>query len=145
MNRFGEDATSMKTVADKTKLNNIQASNNEKRLRLYSYPERQGYRENLTLSEKINNMNKNQPPAIGNGKQTIKKLTLDINVPTFKETKYKKQVPVIGSGNVDYKTSKPEKRPSNAWKDLLKKTMSEQKLNLKDSIKYIKNNNLYKK
>ena len=148
MNKFGEDTTDIKTVANKTRQNNMQSAYNEKKLNLYSYPERIGYRQNLTLSEKVRDIKENEDKnKKGSGKNSDKltKLNVDIEVPKFKETKYKKQVPVIGSGNVDYKTSKPEKRPSNAWKDLLKKTMSEQKLNLKDSIKYIKNNNLYKK
>jgi hypothetical protein len=37
------------------------------------------------------------------------------------------------------------KRPQTAWQTLLKQTMTEQKLNLKDAIKYIKDNNLYQK
>ena len=37
------------------------------------------------------------------------------------------------------------KRPPTAWQILLKKVMSENKLNLKDAIKHIKDNNLYQK
>lgn len=36
-------------------------------------------------------------------------------------------------------------RKSTAWMDLLNKTRQEQGLNLKDAIKYVKDNNLYKK
>ena len=39
--------------------------------------------------------------------------------------------------------AKPKK--STAWMDLLNKTRKEQGLNLKDAIKYVKDNNLYKK
>ena len=35
------------------------------------------------------------------------------------------------------------KRKPNAWQDMIKKVMSEKSLNFKDSIKYIKQNNLY--
>ena len=37
------------------------------------------------------------------------------------------------------------KRPPTEWQTLLKKTMTEQKLNMKNAIKYIKDNNLYQK
>ena len=35
------------------------------------------------------------------------------------------------------------KRKPNAWQDMIKKVMAEKSLNFKDSIKYIKQNNLY--
>ena len=35
------------------------------------------------------------------------------------------------------------KRKPNAWQDMIKKVMTEKSLNFKDSIKYIKQNNLY--
>ena len=37
------------------------------------------------------------------------------------------------------------KRPPTEWQKLLKKTREENGLNLKDAIKYVKDNNLYKK
>lgn len=42
------------------------------------------------------------------------------------------------------KTSKKKtKRPPNAWATLVKKTMDEKNLKMKEAIKYIKDNNLY--
>jgi hypothetical protein len=37
------------------------------------------------------------------------------------------------------------KRPPTAWQTLVKQVMTEQKLNMKNAIKYIKDNNLYQK
>ena len=37
------------------------------------------------------------------------------------------------------------KRPPTAWQTLVKQVMTEQKLNMKDAMKYIKENNLYQK
>ena len=37
------------------------------------------------------------------------------------------------------------KRPATAWQTLVKQVMTEQKLSMKDAMKYIKENNLYKK
>jgi|694.fasta_scaffold45837_3 hypothetical protein len=142
MNKFGEDTTDIKTVANKTRQNNMQSAYNEKKLNLYSYPERIGYRQNLTLSEKVRDIKENEDKnKKGSGKNSDKltKLNVDIEVPKFKETKYKKQVPVVGGGNVDIA------KTTNSWKNLIKQTMNDQKLSMKDSIKYIKNNNLYKK
>ena len=142
MNKFGEDTTDIKTVANKTRQNNMQSAYNEKKLNLNSYPERIGYRQNLTLSEKVRDIKENEDKnKKGSGKNSDKltKLNVDIEVPKFKETKYKKQVPVVGGGNVDIA------KTTNSWKNLIKQTMNDQKLSMKDSIKYIKNNNLYKK
>ena len=64
---------------------------------------------------------------------------------------------VGGAKNNGVSTLKPAKllysssmsggaKPKNtAWMDLLNKTRKEQGLNLKDAIKYVKDNNLYKK
>jgi hypothetical protein len=63
---------------------------------------------------------------------------------------------MVGGGDNGVKELKPPKllpsssmsggkRPPTEWQTLLKQTMTEQKLNLKDAIKYIKDNNLYKK
>jgi hypothetical protein len=40
--------------------------------------------------------------------------------------------------------SKPKRAPTE-WQKLLKKTREEKGLNLKDAIKYVKDNNLYQK
>ena len=66
--------------------------------------------------------------------------------------------PIGGSKNNGVSTLKPPKllysssmsggakpKKSTAWMDLLNKTRKEQGLNLKDTIKYVKDNNLYKK
>ena len=66
--------------------------------------------------------------------------------------------PIGGSKNNGVSTLKPAKllysssmsggakpKKSTAWMDLLNKTRKEQGLNLKDAIKYVKDNNLYKK
>ena len=37
------------------------------------------------------------------------------------------------------------KRPPTAWQTLVKQVMTEKKLNMKDAMKYIKENNLYQK
>ena len=37
------------------------------------------------------------------------------------------------------------KRPPTVWQTLVKQVMTEQKLNMKNAIKYIKDNNLYQK
>ena len=37
------------------------------------------------------------------------------------------------------------KRPATAWQTLVKQVMTEKQLNMKDAMKYIKENNLYQK
>ena len=70
---------------------------------------------------------------------------------------YHPAIRVVGGSSNGVKELKPpkllysssmsggNKRAPTAWQTLVKQVMTEQKLNMKDAMKYIKDNNLYKK
>ena len=70
---------------------------------------------------------------------------------------YHPAIRVVGGSSNGVKELKPpkllysssmsggNKRPATAWQTLVKQVMTEQKLNMKDAMKYIKENNLYQK
>ena len=70
---------------------------------------------------------------------------------------YHPAIRVVGGSSNGVKELKPpkllysssmsggNKRPPTAWQTLVKQVMTEKKLNMKDAMKYIKENNLYQK
>ena len=70
---------------------------------------------------------------------------------------YHPAIRVVGGSSNGVKELKPpkllysssmsggNKRPATAWQTLVKQVMTEQKLNMKNAIKYIEDNNLYQK
>ena len=77
------------------------------------------------------NILKPEPRKIGGSKSK------DNGVSTLKPSKLLYSSSMSGG-------AKP-KRPPTEWQKLLKKTREEKGLSLKDAIKYVKDNNLYKK
>ena len=79
---------------------------------------------------------KRRPPSMKPQARKIGGSKMDNGVSTLKPPKLLYSSSMSGG-------AKPKK--STAWMDLLKKTREEQGLSLKDAIKYVKDNNLYKK
>ena len=74
-----------------------------------------------------------------------------------KQNGYHPAIRVVGGSSNGVKELKPpkllysssmsggNKRPPTAWQTLVKQVMTEKQLNMKDAMKYIKENNLYQK
>ena len=74
-----------------------------------------------------------------------------------KQNGYHPAIRVVGGSSNGVKELKPpkllysssmsggNKRPPTAWQTLVKQVMTEKQLNMKNAIKYIKDNNLYQK
>jgi hypothetical protein len=111
MDRFGNDTTD--SVAVDMKLNRIAHDmiSNEKANQLYHAPRRMIEKETETLQDKVKNMrvkklyHKNTGGC--NCEDSDSSSSLTKSQPKFKETKYKKQVPIIGGSNVDMVENMP--------------------------------------
>ena len=104
MDRFGNDTTD--SVAVDMKLNRIAHDmiSNEKANQLYHAPRRMIEKETETLQDKVKNMRvkKLYHKNTGGCKcENSDSSSSSESKPKFKETKYKKQVPIIGGSSVD--------------------------------------------
>jgi hypothetical protein len=111
MDRFGNDTTD--SVAVDMKLNRIAHDmiSNEKANRLYHAPRRMIEKETETLQDKVKNMRVKKLYHKNTGgckcEDSDSSSSLTKSQPEFKETKYKKQVPIIGGSNVDMVENMP--------------------------------------
>jgi hypothetical protein len=110
MDRFGNDTTD--SVAVDMKLNRIAHDmiSNEKANQLYHAPRRMIEKETETLQDKVKNMRvkKLYHKNTGGCKcENSDSSSSSESKPKFKETKYKKQVPIIGGSNVDMVENMP--------------------------------------
>jgi hypothetical protein len=111
MDRFGNDTTD--SVAVDMKLNRIAHDmiSNEKANQLYHAPRRMIEKETETLQDKVKNMRVKKLYHKNTGgckcEDSDSSSSLTKSQPEFKETKYKKQVPIIGGSNVDMVENMP--------------------------------------
>ena len=82
-------------------------------------------------------------PYTGNGKRLIKPQILPHQIEPRK-IGGSSGVAVYKPAGKKIKGGAKTKRPPNAWQEMIKKIMIEKNLSFKDSIKYIKQHNLYK-
>ena len=100
---------------------------------------------NEETERKILHDSTSRTPYSGNGERLIKSQSLPQKLEPRKiggssgVAVYKPASKKIKGG-----AKNPERKP-NAYQEMVKKIMAEKKMNMKDSLKYIKQNNLYKK
>jgi hypothetical protein len=113
MDRYGNDITNDETVALKMKRHTDGMIRNEVLSNTFDVPYRMIERETETLDEKVGKMNKNllsRSRAVGSGKkEKVYKCSCGKN-DNYKETTYKKQVPIIGGSNVEMADDLPPER-----------------------------------